>query len=121
MNVRIIAALAATCFAAPAMAACDIAGAASSAKVAACKTDLADSEADLAKAYRRLVAQTPMEHRTQLRKSQSAWLLYRQEHCRFEGTAKPGVSGGTLAVLACTATLNRARVENFDEAFGVLE
>ncbi len=118
---RLLIALAAASLAAPAMAACDITGAATSAKTAACKADLAESEAELAKSYRRLVAQTPIELRTQLRKSQSAWLLYRQEHCRFEGSAKPGVNGGTLAVLACTATANRARVESIDEAFGALE
>lgn len=114
-------ALAAASLAAPAFAACDIEGAATSAKVGACKTDLAESEAELARSYGRLVAQTPMELRTQLRKSQSAWLLYRKEHCLFDSAAKPGVSGGRLAALACTAALNRARVESFDEAFGALE
>ena len=78
----------------------------------ACKSDLAETEAELAKAYRRLRVETPMEKRTQLGKSQDAWLAYRAAQCSFEGGAKPS---GTVAGLACAVRLNRERVSTLED------
>ncbi len=78
----------------------------------ACKSDLAETEAELAEAHRRLRVETPMEKRTQLGKSQDAWLAYRAAQCSFEGGAKPAA---TVPGLACTVRLNRERASTLED------
>lgn len=74
--------------------------------------EVADTEADLAKTYRRVRAQTPMEFRAQLGKAQQAWLTYRAAECRF---AAGGMGGkGSVTALACTAAMNRDRIGQLD-------
>lgn len=77
----------------------------------ACKADLAETEAELAKAYRRLRLETPMEKRPQLGKSQETWLAYRAAQCGFEGGARPAA---TVAGLTCAARLNRERASTLE-------
>jgi len=79
------------------------------AQLAACKADMAETEADLAKAYRQLRARTPLERRTQLAKAQQSWLAYRAAQCAFEGR------GASPTILGCTAAMNRDRIARIDE------
>jgi uncharacterized protein YecT (DUF1311 family) len=67
------------------------------------------ADADLTRAYRRVLARVGPADRAKLRAAQRAWLRYRDAQCTFEAAAYDGGSMQPMIKLLCLESLTRSR------------
>ena len=71
--------------------------------------DFLAASSGYAQRYQALSGTLPKAQRDRLRTMQSAWLRYRTEACRFEGSPSAGGSVYGFVYWSCAARMTRAR------------
>ena len=111
----LIAGLAATAIALPALAQTQLEITTQAAR------DFAETDGRLNKAYAALVAKLPSEHVAKLREAQLTWLRFRDQECAFETMGTLGGSVHRTAEIYCQTRFTEERINHLEVQLKCME
>jgi uncharacterized protein YecT (DUF1311 family) len=79
-----------------------------------------EADAALNVTYKRLMEKLIPGRKTQLKAAQTAWIKFRDAHCRFDSTPYRGGTMAPTVYYGCITAMTKARTEELQKALGEL-